>query len=64
MHCTLALVCDAREEELGSPEEEQPWDCLDERPQEWHGGDAIVEGRAKDVDGHGVSWQLQRQLSE
>jgi hypothetical protein len=64
VHCAIALVGDSREEELGRPEQEQPWDRLEERPQEGHGGDAIVEGRAKDIYGHGVSWSLQLQLFE
>jgi hypothetical protein len=55
VHCAIALVGHSREEELGSPEQEQPWDRLEERPQEGHGGDAIVEGRTKDIYGHGVS---------
>jgi len=54
MHGAFAFIADSREEELGSPEQEQPWERLQEWPQEWHGGNAIVEGRTKNVDGHVV----------
>jgi hypothetical protein len=49
MHCAITLIAHAREEELRSPEEEQPWYRLEDWPQEWYRGDAIVEGRAKDI---------------
>jgi hypothetical protein len=64
MHCAITLIAHAREEELRSPEEEQPWYRLEDWPQEWYRGDAIVEGRAKDIYGHGVSWRLQRKHLE
>lgn len=54
MHCTFAFVGYSREEELGCPEQEQPWQRLEEWPQERHRRYAIVESRTEDVDGHGV----------
>ena len=55
MHRAFALIADARKEELGGPEQEQPGERLEERPEKWHGGNAIVEGRTKDIDGHPLS---------
>ena len=52
MHVPFAGVPGALEESLEQPEDEEPWDCLEQGPEPRNGLDAIEERLGRDVDGH------------